>query len=63
LAERMVPGTIILFDEYFNFPNWEEHEHKAFLEFVALHKVECRYLAFARQQLAVEIQSIGARDK
>jgi len=62
IAERMVPGTVILFDEYFNFPNWEEHEHKAFLEFVAAHRVECRYLAFARQQLAVEILSIGARD-
>ena len=45
--------------------NTQKHgaQIKAFLEFVALHKVECRYLAFARQQLAVEIQSIGARDK
>jgi Methyltransferase domain len=23
LADRIVPGTIILFDEYFNYPNWE----------------------------------------
>ena len=28
------PGTVILFDEYFNFPNWERHEFKAFQEFV-----------------------------
>jgi hypothetical protein len=33
-AHRLVPGTIILFDEYFNYPNWEEHEFKAFQEFV-----------------------------
>jgi hypothetical protein len=23
LAERIVPGTVIVFDEYFNYPNWE----------------------------------------
>jgi hypothetical protein len=34
LAERIVPGTIILFDEYFNYPNWEQHEFRAFQEFV-----------------------------
>ena len=30
LAERIVPGTIGLFDEYFNYPNWEKHEYKRF---------------------------------
>ena len=23
LADRIVPGTIIVFDEYFNYPNWD----------------------------------------
>jgi hypothetical protein len=59
-APRLVPGTVILFDEYFNFPNWEQHEFKAFQEFVAERNVKYTYLAFARQQAAVRIDSIEA---
>jgi len=59
-APRLVPGTVILFDEYFNYPNWEQHEFKAFQEFVAERDVKYTYLGFARQQVAVRIDSIGA---
>jgi hypothetical protein len=59
LADRCVAGTIILVDEYFNYPNWEVHEYKAFQEFVTKYAVKYRYLAFARQQVAVRIESIG----
>jgi hypothetical protein len=61
LAERLVPGTVILFDEYFNYPNWEHHEFKAFQEFVAERGVKYIYLGFARQQVAVRIDAVGAR--
>jgi hypothetical protein len=57
LADRLVPGTILLFDEYFNYPNWERHEYKAFQEFVLANKIQYSYLAFARQQVAVRIES------
>jgi hypothetical protein len=59
LAPRLVNGTVILFDEYFNYPNWERHEFKAFQEFVGARHVKYTYLAFARQQVAVRIDSIG----
>jgi hypothetical protein len=26
--------TIIVFDEFFNYPGWEDHEYKAFMEFL-----------------------------
>ena len=58
-SDRIVPGTVILFDEYFNFPNWENHEFKAFKEFVDKKTIKYTYLAFARQQVAVRIDSIG----
>lgn len=29
---RMVPGTVIVFDEYWNYPGWREHEYRAFEE-------------------------------
>jgi hypothetical protein len=32
---RIQTGTIIVFDEYFNYPGWQDHEHKAFMEFIA----------------------------
>jgi predicted O-methyltransferase YrrM len=57
LAERIVPGTIIVFDEYFNYPNWEEHEYKAFQEFIGESGLGYRYLGFARQQVAVRIEA------
>lgn len=61
IATRLAPGTVILFDEYFNYPNWEQHEFKAFHEFVTERRVKYSYLGFARQQVAVRIEAIGDR--
>ena len=61
LAPRLTRGTVILFDEYFNYPNWERHEFKAFQEFVSTHAVKYTYLAFARQQVVVRIDEINGR--
>jgi hypothetical protein len=60
IAPRLANGTVILFDEYFNYANWEQHQFKAFQEFVHEHNVKYEYLGFARQQVAVRIISIGA---
>ncbi len=35
LGGRLRPGTVIAFDEYLNYPGWQQHEHKAWTEFVA----------------------------
>jgi hypothetical protein len=55
LADRFQRGTIIVFDEYFNYPNWESHEFKAWQEFTRKHGVRYEYLAYARQQVSVRI--------
>jgi hypothetical protein len=57
LSDRIVPGTILLFDEYFNYPGWQQHEHRAFTEYAAAHGTRFRYLAFNQrgQQVAVRI--------
>ena len=60
MAPRMTTETVVLFDEYFNYANWEQHQFKAFQEFVQEHDVKYAYLGFARQQVAVRIVSIGA---
>jgi hypothetical protein len=61
LADRIVPGTIIVFDEYFNYPNWRQHEFKGFQEFVKEHNVEYQYVAFAEKNGHVMIKILGVR--
>jgi hypothetical protein len=60
LGERLQPGTVILFDEYFNYPGWERHEFKAWQEFVAARGIAYDYLGYARQQVLVRIRAIEA---
>ncbi len=52
-ADRTVPGTVIVFDEYFNYPNWQRHEHKAFEEFRAKSGLDLDYVGYSIQQIAV----------
>jgi len=60
LARRLQPGTVILFDEYFNYPGWERHEYKAWQEFVKAEHIQYEYVAYARQQVVVRIAGIGS---
>jgi predicted O-methyltransferase YrrM len=55
LGPRLKPGTVIVFDEYFNYPEWEQGEHKAFTEFLSQTGYSVEYLGYARneEQLAV----------
>ncbi len=55
--DKIKPGTIIVFDEYFNYPNWQEHEYKAFQEFIKDRNLNYRYLGYVYtlEQVAVEI--------
>jgi hypothetical protein len=58
LAHRIVPGTVIVFDEYFNYPGWEVHEFKAWKEFCATYNMGYRYDSFvsAHQQVCVVVE-------
>jgi hypothetical protein len=60
LSDRLQAGTVIVFDEYFNYPGWEQHEFKAWHEFVAARHIEYEYLGYARQQAAVRIRGLSA---
>jgi hypothetical protein len=54
---RIGPGTVLVFDEYYNYPNWREHEFRAFQEFVAETGLRYRYIGFStlQGQAAAEI--------
>ena len=57
LKNQIVSGTVIAFDEYFNYPSWQEGEYKAFMEFVAWRGLEFEYIARTNYaQVAVKIK-------
>ena len=62
LAEdRFQEGTVIVFDEYFNYPGWQRGEHLAFREFLARTKFTFEYLSYCRihEQVSVRLKSKG----
>ena len=61
LGDRIREGTVILFDEYYNYPNWREHEYKAWQEFVAVRRLSYRYIGFStsRYHAAVQVTKAG----
>jgi hypothetical protein len=59
LGDRIVAGTVIVFDEYFNYPNWQDHEFLAFQELVARRGIRYQYLAYARFQVGLKITDVA----
>ena len=55
LKEQISTGTIIIFDEFFNYPNWQSHEYKAWQEFIDNNDIKYKYLCYAHTQVAVII--------
>lgn len=57
LNDRIGPGTVIVFDEYFNYVGWRNHEFKAFAEFIAATGLSYRYFGAVptHQQVGVVI--------
>ena len=57
LADRIKKGTVIVFDEYLNYPGWKQHEHKAFQEFVERSGITYRFDSFvpSHQQVCVVV--------
>jgi hypothetical protein len=55
LEPQLKPGTVIAFDEYFNYPEWQEGEYKAFMEFLDKTGLSFEIIGYHRneQQVAV----------
>ena len=63
LGDRIVPGTVIQFDEFLNYPGWRFGERKAFSEFCKARDVKVEYLGYVvrDEQLALRITAIGPK--
>lgn len=57
----IVPGTLILFDDFTGYHGYEKHEHKAFFDFVEQNNIKFEILnyAFMGREVLVRILSIG----
>jgi len=61
LAGRIVPGSVLVFDEYIGNRSWREDEYRAFQEFAAERRVGYEYFAVSpyTKQVAVRVLSVG----
>jgi hypothetical protein len=59
LEGRIVPGTVIVFDEYFNYPGWQQHEFRAFQEFLARTGLRHEYIGFSAEKGHVAARITG----
>lgn len=58
VGPRLRAGSIVLFDEFMNFPDWEQHEARAWWEYADKHDVRFRYVCYTlnNEQVAVRIE-------
>ena len=61
LRPMLRPGTIIIFDEFYNYSEWLDHEFRAWSEFVETENVKFTYIGYIRtgEQVALRIDSFG----
>lgn len=57
LKNQIVSGTVIAFDEYFNYPGWQEGEYKALNEFIEETDLKFDYVAYTgHEQVTIKIK-------
>jgi hypothetical protein len=58
LADRIRPGTVLVFDEFIGNRTWRDDEYRAFSEFVADHRVNWRVIAVTPccKQVAIRLR-------
>ena len=59
IAPHLREGTVLVFDDYFNFPGWRNHEYRAFQELVQNKGIRYEYIAYGRHQVALVIKALG----
>ena len=54
---RLAPGSVLVFDEYFNYPGWEQGEHLALNEFLDRTGLGVQYLGYCKfhQQVVLRL--------
>jgi hypothetical protein len=57
LRHQIVSGTVIVFDEYINYPGWQLDEFRAWQEYVKKHNIRYEYIGRVsrHQKVAVRV--------
>ena len=55
LLVMLKKGSIVIFDEYFGYQGWKQHEYKAWEEIVSTNNIRYRYIGYTNVQVAIEI--------
>lgn len=58
LKDNIVPGTVIVFDEYINYPGWELDEFRAWQEHVVKYNIKYEYIGRVSRHQKVAIRVI-----
>ena len=56
LAKNIQHGTVIVFDDYFNFPGWENDGHAVLTDFLEENKFSAEYIGYGFKELAIIIR-------
>lgn len=61
LGPKLVPGSVVVFDEYLANPGWETEEHRAWLEAVETFGIAFDYVAFSlfSRQAVVKVTGVA----
>jgi methyltransferase family protein len=61
VGPRLAAGSMLLFDEFFNYAGWEKHEYRAWQEYLDRTGTTVEYLAYTstHEQVAVRIVDPG----
>ena len=57
VGDRLAPDAVLVFDEFFNYPGWQQHEFRAWMEFVEKTGRTFEYLAYTgnNEQVVVRL--------
>jgi len=58
LRDNIVPGTVIIFDEYMNYPGWQQDEFRAWQEHVTNYDISYEYIGRVSRHQKVAIRVI-----
>lgn len=58
VGPRLRPGSVVVFDEFFNYPGWEQHEARAWREYTAAHGIGFRYEAYTHDNEQVVVRVV-----
>lgn len=56
VGPRLAEGSIVVFDEYFNYPGWRGHEFRAWQEYVETSGISFSYLAYTADAISVVVR-------